>query len=110
MIIRSDLFSSNNRTFEIESKRYKTLLSLGKLISIIGWFVVFLGGILFIVGLGQLNEGYGIMSASGLVSGIIVSVFGLICVAFGQVISCFVSIENNTNSSMSFQKKIMIQK
>ncbi len=95
-------------TIATENQRYKTLLTFGKFFSLVGWIVVAIGGIMFLVGLGQLGQrnifGGGAM---GLVTGLLIAVYGIMLVASGQGISCFVSIENNTHATMLAQREIL---
>jgi len=72
--------------------RFNTLLSLGRFISFFGWLIVIAACIAILYGFGEL-KGAGSFALFG---GIIGLINGLILVAVGQLISCFVSIEHNT--------------
>jgi len=96
-------------TITTESQRYKTLLGFGKFFGFIGWAFVVIGGIIFLAGLSgsfvmSRYIGGGIM---GLLTGLLVAVYGLMLVASGQGISCFVSIEHNTHATMVAQQTIL---
>ena len=75
--------------------RFRTLSGYAKLISGAGWIVVVLGVVQVIVGLGYIQT----LGPVFLVSGIPVAVIGLVIVASGQVITCFVAIEENTRAT-----------
>ncbi len=79
---------------------FKTLLGYGKLISATGWFIVFLGIICIVGGIGS-GEEIGFAIAGG---GLILIIMGIIMVVTGQVISCFVSIEKNTRLTYELLK------
>lgn len=85
-------------TITTESERFKTLLAFGKFFSFLGWVVVVIGVII--------PSGF-TRGPEGLVAGLLVAVYGLILVASGQGISCFVSIENNTHATMVAQQAIL---
>lgn len=95
----------------VESQRFKTLLAFGKFFSAIGWVVAVIGGIMLVPGLNQLARGSqfgdGMSAMVGLGTGLLVAVFGLMLVASGQGISCFVSIEGNTHSMLVAQHSIL---
>ena len=109
----ADLEDDNNmETITAENQRYKTLLAFGKFFSFIGWVVVVIGGIIFFVGLSQLGQrdlfgGSSSIGSMGLVTGLLVAIYGIMLVASGQGISCFVSIENNTHATMLAQQAIL---
>jgi len=100
-------------TITTDSERFKTLLAFGKFFSFIGWVVVIIGVIISFVGVSQLGQRSGFgggtspLGPAGLVSGLLVAVYGLILVASGQGITCFVSIENNTHATMVAQQAIL---
>jgi len=100
-------------TTTTDSERFKTLLAFGKFFSFIGWVVVIIGVIVSFVGVSQLGQRSGFgggtspLGPAGLVAGLLVAVYGLILVASGQGISCFVSIENNTHATMVAQQAIL---
>jgi hypothetical protein len=81
---------------------YSTLLTLGKLNSGLGWVVVVVGIVMFVVGL---FSGFGFLVFS--LPGIGVSILGIGVVAFGQVISCFVDTERHTRDSSETLKQIL---
>jgi hypothetical protein len=91
----------------VEGQRFKTLLAFGKFFSAIGWVVAVIGGIILVPGLNQLARGSqfgdGMSAMVGLLAGLLVAVFGLMLVASGQGISCFVSIEENTHLMLAAQ-------
>lgn len=75
-----------------EQYDFKTLLAFGKFISGLGWVIVLLG--LFGTLSGLVISGPARIIA--LIGGIYVITSGILIVAFGQAISCFVAIERNT--------------
>ena len=72
--------------------RFSTLLGVGQFVSIIGWLLVIGGSIAFVAGLSADRAPV----ALTIVGGVVGVAFGLLIVAIGQSVSCFVSIENNT--------------
>ena len=72
--------------------RYGVLRSLSTFLGFAGWVQVFLGALVFIVGV--LSGGVGIFS--GLVGGIAVAISGLILVAIAQALDVFIDIALNT--------------
>lgn len=86
-------------------RRFKTLLSISKLISGVGWVIVGLAAVSGIVGivaamsLPPPPEEAVMALAVGLGGGLWLAVMGLLTVAAGQVYSCFVAIERNTRST-----------
>ncbi|MEO0083851.1 MAG: hypothetical protein ABIK33_05680 [candidate division WOR-3 bacterium] len=87
---------------------FGTLLGYGKFISFIGWVFVFIGVIVIIVALvGALGrKNFSIM---GILPGVIIAISGIMTVASGQVISCFVAIEKNTRKSKELIEKFLSQ-
>jgi hypothetical protein len=85
--------------------RFKTLLSISKFISGVGWVIVGLGALAGVIGViaamslpPPLEEAVFALAA-GLGGGLWFAVMGLLTVAAGQVYSCFVAIERNTRST-----------
>lgn len=93
----------------LTNPRFTTLLGLGKFITFMGWVVVIIGAIIFLYSLSQLGERsmFRNMSTAGLITGMVIAVNGLILVATGQIISCFVAIEGNTYDTIQMQKTIL---
>lgn len=86
-------------------RRFKTLLSISKFISGVGWVIVGLGALAGVIGViaamslpPPLEEAIFALAA-GLGGGLWFAVMGLLTVAAGQVYSCFVAIERNTRST-----------
>jgi hypothetical protein len=82
---------------------FKTLSRYGKFISGIGWVLVAIGiiGILLSIALMGENNfylapqiGFGIIVCS-----LLLGISGISLVVFGQTVSCFVAIENNTRAT-----------
>jgi hypothetical protein len=73
---------------------YSTLLTLGKVNSFLGWVGVVLGVIILAR---AIFSGDGLLT--GVFTGIGVMLLGLLVVAFGQIISCFVDTERHTKAS-----------
>lgn len=90
-------------------RRFNTLLSIGKLISGIGWVFVGLGALAAVIGIiaaiSQAGNSFGggeravLSLAAGLGGGLLNAIIGILIVAQGQVLSCFVAIERNTRST-----------
>ena len=92
--------------------RFSTLTGLGTFITFAGWIVVIVGAVLLFMGLSKLGDRSafgGGMSFMGLASGVGVVLYGLLMVAAGQAITCFVSIENNTFETMQTQRRLLNQ-
>lgn len=93
--------------FDQIGQRYKTLLGFGKFFSFIGWLLVGLGALVFLmgfIGVGAMRNPFGGILALGFFSGLPLALFGIMFVAGGQGISCFVSIEHNTHATMLAQQ------
>ncbi|OGD22172.1 MAG: hypothetical protein A2W03_09785 [Candidatus Aminicenantes bacterium RBG_16_63_16] len=93
-----------------ESQRFSTLLGFGQIFSLVGWVIVAVGAILFVLGLNEVGKRS--LFSSGvslldLVIGLLVAVIGFTLVAGGQAISCFVSIERNTHSILLLQQAVL---
>ena len=84
------------------SSSYSTLKGVGKFISAIGWVLVALAVVGGLIGMGE-AEGPGVAAALALI------VFGVatggLIVAQGQLISCIVDIERNTDDMVAFLKE-----
>lgn len=83
--------------------RFKTLLSLGRTITIIGWVIVGFAGLTIFSSLTSCVSNDGFAKAIGLLSfpiGLLTGAFGYLFVAMGQMISCFVSMEDNTHKTV----------
>ena len=85
------------------SSDYSTLRFIGKINSFIGWLAVGVGVLMIIVGLGFNQFGF---VAIGL-PGFGLCLFGLLVVASGQMISCFVDTERHTRDSSETLKQIL---
>lgn len=95
-------------------RRFNTLLSIGKLISGIGWVFVGLGALAAIIGIivaiSEAGNRYSggeqaaLSLAAGLGGGLWAAVMGILIVAQGQVLSCFVAIERNTRSTYEMMR------
>jgi hypothetical protein len=86
-------------------RRFKTLLSISKFISGVGWVIVGFGALAGVIGViaamslpPPLEEAV-FSLAAGLGGGLWLAVMGLLTVAAGQVYTCFVAIERNTRST-----------
>ena len=100
MIVNNKSEISNEST-SIANYKFKTLLDYGKFISGLGWVVIIIGIIAIIVGFANGSEvGVGIAIGS-----IIFIILGIVMVASGQLISCFVSIEKNTRATYELLKQ-----
>lgn len=94
---------------QASESRFNTLLSIGKLISGLGWVLVGLGALTAIIGIviaiSVASKSFGgeeqaaISLAAGLGGGLFQAIIGILIVAQGQVLSCFVAIEHNTRST-----------
>lgn len=76
--------------------KFNTLLGIGKFIAGYGWLIVILGIIALVFGISKIDEPIGVMTIIG---GFNSTVIGIFLVAFGQIIECFVAIENNTRET-----------
>lgn len=84
----------------VEEYEFKTLLAYGKFMSGLGWILVTLGIVAFIGGLlSGVDEGFLIAGV-----GVIIFIIGILVVVFGQLISCFVTIEKNTRITYEILK------
>ncbi|MEW6507333.1 MAG: hypothetical protein AB1432_06250 [Bacteroidota bacterium] len=88
----------------ITSSHYKfgTLLGLSKTLSTIGQIIIAVGGLFAVLGLFSFIGGDSFtkpMGLLGLLSGLIMVGLGYIIIAYGQVIECFISIEENTHKT-----------
>ena len=83
-----------------EQYDFKTLLGFGKFISGLGWVLVVLG--LFGILSGLVTSGPARILA--VIGGIYVITYGILIVASGQAISCFVAIERNTRLTYKLLK------
>ncbi len=76
---------------------HRVLLTLGKLMSGVGWAISIAAFFTLLVSTGQLMDGSE-SAVIQLVGSIPSLLLGLLTVAFGQQISCFVAIERNTRA------------
>lgn len=86
----------------ISTTRFKTLLALGKTLNTVGSIVIGAGGLIAFSGLVSCVGGDAITKPLGLialVSGLLMVGLGYLIIANGQVLECFVSIEDNTYQS-----------
>ena len=95
--------SNSSRGEPQEIKDYGTLRTLGKINSIVGWLVVVVGVVIVLGGM----KGGGQVDLAVILPGIGVSVVGLLVVASGQMISCFVDTERHTRESSETLKQIL---
>jgi len=85
------------------SRDFDTLMFVGRILSFVGW-IIFVGCVisLFSAFVAKGSTVYILLAVGGI--GILNS---LLAVAAGQVISCFVSIERNTNDTNGLLKQIL---
>jgi len=82
--------------------RFKTLLALGITLNTVGSIVIGVGGLIAFSGLVSCVGGDAFTKPLGLVafvSGLLMVGLGYLIIANGQVIECFVSIEENTHKT-----------
>ena len=91
-----------NRAVEVADK-FVTLQGYGKFISGFGWLVIAIGIVILAVG----TSAFGL--AIGVISGAIAILAGISYVAFGQIISCFVSIEKNTRNTYELLRQMNLK-
>ncbi|MCF7805107.1 MAG: hypothetical protein K9N46_04485 [Candidatus Marinimicrobia bacterium] len=84
--------STPTNTPNFNEPKFKTLQSFGSVYSGIGWFIVVVGIVGILVGLGQEQRSDIII----IVGSVILALSGLGFIITGQLVNCFVSIENNT--------------
>jgi len=77
----------------IDEPQFKTLHHLGGVISFLGWIVVALGVASFIFMKDTFPVGTAFFGA------LLIAIIGIVIVANGQLLSCFVSIEWNTKKT-----------
>jgi len=94
-----------SRDSSVEGYDYLTLLSLGKVVSAIGWVVVALGVVGIAISVFQFVGGEKTAVLS-LLGGIPTALLGVLAVAFGQQISCFVAIERNTRGTQELLRRM----
>ena len=80
-------------------RRFGTLRGYSNLVAGIGWVVVILGVVLAVVGVGVADTLGPTGVVAGVAAGIVIVVMGIGLVASGQVITCFVAIEENTRAT-----------
>jgi hypothetical protein len=88
--------------------RFKTLLGYGEFLSVLGWIVLGIAGLLILVGLVTINDNGSFLGRSvyGLISlGALSILIGIILLIWGQIITCFVSIEANTRATNEILEK-----
>ncbi len=93
----------------LNNSRFKTLLSLGKTISIIGWVIVGFAGLTLFLSLASCTSGNKFEGTIGFIIGILTAGFGYLVVANGQLISCFVGIEDNTHKTVESLQELKSQ-
>jgi len=105
--IPTSVTGSISETADSGTAGFVTLGALGRFISGLGWIIAVFCALLALVGIGSImtdNRIPGVMSLYFAILGVI---SGIIMVAFGQLISCFVSIERNTRATLRiFQDRI----
>lgn len=84
--------------------RFETLLFTGKVTSGIGWVITGIGLIAIILGFSGMLAGESFSSIT-LIPGIGCIISGIMMIAAGQLISCFVAIEENTRKTVNLLKK-----
>ena len=95
--------SNNSAISEGIDIRFKTLLGLGNFVSGFGWLIVIASVIALIYGISEIRT----LGAIVIIGGVISLVNGILVVAVGQTISCFVSIEHNTYETIGLLKSIL---
>jgi len=85
-------YSRDRKNTKVNATKFRTLNSFGNLYAGIGWFVVIIGSIGVLVGLlSDLRNDLVVLIGS-----VFLIMSGLGFVITGQVVKCFVAIENNT--------------
>ena len=95
-----------------QKRRFAELLSVGIIMEKVGWGVVVLGAIVAISGLVSCIEDSGMLRGIGAISfsaGLLTAAFGYLVVAFAQVLSCFVSMEQNTHKTVELLNELKSQ-
>ncbi|AFN73780.1 hypothetical protein MROS_0537 [Melioribacter roseus P3M-2] len=81
---------------EQNEQRFLTLLSVGKTISTIGWIIVLVAALIIFSSFKSCIDNRHFDFNGEFIWGFLIATIGYFIVAQGQIISCFVSIENNT--------------
>jgi len=87
----------------LNNARFKTLLSLGKTISVFGWVIVGFAALTIFSSLTSCVSNDSMAKAFAMITfpiGLLTGAFGYFFVAIGQMISCFLSIEDNTHKTV----------
>lgn len=87
----------------LSNTRFTTLLSLGQFVSFFGWIVVLVSAIGIVVGIDSIKS----LGVIVIIGGVISLINGILVVAIGQIISCFVSIESNTHKTNSLLEELI---
>ena len=90
---------------DVAPHKFKALLSYGKLIFGLGWILIAVSVIVVFVGLYNIGSDGAIAGGAILGYGITVAISGFFFLVFGQFISCFVSIEQNTRATFEILKE-----
>lgn len=91
------------------NSRFKTLLALGKTLSTVGWVIVGFAGLTLLLSLASCTSGNKFEGTIGFIIGILTAGFGYLVVANGQIISCFVSMEDNTHKTVELLNELKSQ-
>jgi hypothetical protein len=94
---------TNNTKSNSSKLRFNTLLSLGQFVSFFGWVVVIASVIFILYGIDSIKS----LGFITIVGGVISLVNGILVVCIGQLISCFVSIESNTQRTNSLLEELI---
>jgi uncharacterized membrane protein len=79
--------------------QFKTLLSYGRLVSSLGWVIFIVGFIVILLSIAMISKRGNPLGFMSIIWGAITAISGISIVIWGQIISCFVSIERNTRAT-----------
>lgn len=94
------------------NSRFKTLLAFGKTLSTVGQIIIGVGGLVAFIGFVSFVWGDAISKPFGLIAwatGLLMVGLGYLIVANGQIISCFVSMEDNTHKTVELMNELKSQ-
>jgi|GEM_PF-2975731 len=108
---RVEVDSKYTNTKSQSKSRFETLLGLGRFISAFGWIIFIIGivGVLIgIFGLASNDFTFKSIVPFIIMSGMLCLINGILVVAVGELLSCFVSLEHNTYETNNLLKSLLL--